>query len=303
MGETTIRGIGAARDSLLSALRSATRGAGLRLDGPAWSPNQSGIPCDETLPEVMSTGAFCRRLSSCLRRVAQEEALDEGRVRSRRQEGPREGGSGASRAAGPGSAGCTGPAAAAAAEGAPCTGSPLCTLLTSASVRRAFGGDVEGRMHEYFVRARVSAWLGEQEERSRFVVLQTDEACTPWTQLCVRQADVVLLVGDGTFGARGARSRRHPMLTMLRPTPRWPRWPLHVGCRVPSRVLDDQADPGAREARGSRAASRPRRRWHQRQRSPWWIGRGSAGERDASAVRCTPARAPRCCARPMTPRP
>lgn len=199
MGETTIRGVGVARDAFLSALRSATRGAGLRLDGPAWKPDQKGTPCDETLPEVMSTGAFCRRLSSCLRRVAQEEALDEGRAPSRRQggQGQREDRGATGDRPGTG----TGAGASATGEGSPHVENPLCTLLTSASVRRAFGGDLEGRMHEYFVRARVSAWLGEQEERSRFVVLQTDEACTPWTQLCVRQADVVLLVGDGTFGA------------------------------------------------------------------------------------------------------
>jgi predicted acylesterase/phospholipase RssA/CRP-like cAMP-binding protein len=42
-----------------------------------------------------------------------------------------------------------------------------------------------------------SGWLTRLEEQSRFVVLQSDAHASPWTERCVRQADRILLVGQG----------------------------------------------------------------------------------------------------------
>jgi predicted acylesterase/phospholipase RssA len=47
--------------------------------------------------------------------------------------------------------------------------------------------------------------LDEQERRHRFVLYRADAAATPWTKLCLRQADIILLLADATMPA----SQRH----------------------------------------------------------------------------------------------
>jgi NTE family protein/lysophospholipid hydrolase len=42
---------------------------------------------------------------------------------------------------------------------------------------------------------RLVAWLSEQEYRSEFVLLEADPGPTPWSLRCLRQSDLVLLVG------------------------------------------------------------------------------------------------------------
>jgi len=39
-------------------------------------------------------------------------------------------------------------------------------------------------------------WMDEQEQRHRFVLYRADAAATPWTKLCLRQADIILLLAD-----------------------------------------------------------------------------------------------------------
>jgi len=43
---------------------------------------------------------------------------------------------------------------------------------------------------------RLALWFGEHDSRSKAVVYQADTEPTPWTDTCVRQADMVLLVGS-----------------------------------------------------------------------------------------------------------
>jgi predicted acylesterase/phospholipase RssA/CRP-like cAMP-binding protein len=62
--------------------------------------------------------------------------------------------------------------------------------------------------------AGVNAWLHELERLNRYVVYTADHSPSEWTRLCLRQADVVLLVtdprtalsGDGLAGGRSAGS-------------------------------------------------------------------------------------------------
>jgi NTE family protein/lysophospholipid hydrolase len=54
--------------------------------------------------------------------------------------------------------------------------------------------------------ARISAWLSEEEERYDYVIYQADEAPTPWTSWCIRQADRLLLA---------ARANEAPVLGRL----------------------------------------------------------------------------------------
>lgn len=39
-------------------------------------------------------------------------------------------------------------------------------------------------------------WLSEQESACRFLVYQCDQSATPWSRFCLRQADLVLMVGE-----------------------------------------------------------------------------------------------------------
>ena len=43
---------------------------------------------------------------------------------------------------------------------------------------------------------RLALWFGEHDSRSKAVVYEADAGPTPWTDTCVRQADMVLLVGS-----------------------------------------------------------------------------------------------------------
>ncbi|MGE0569782.1 MAG: patatin-like phospholipase family protein [Dehalococcoidia bacterium] len=44
--------------------------------------------------------------------------------------------------------------------------------------------------------AELLAWLSEQEARHRYVLFEADERTSPWTDLCMRQADRVAIVAD-----------------------------------------------------------------------------------------------------------
>lgn len=46
--------------------------------------------------------------------------------------------------------------------------------------------------------SRLGNWLAEQEERQRFVLLEADAEATEWTRRCIRQADLILIVGNAT---------------------------------------------------------------------------------------------------------
>lgn len=77
--------------------------------------------------------------------------------------------------------------------------------------------------------SRLGHWLAEQENRQRFILLQADPEATQWTRRCLRQADLVLIVGNSAqdpsvIGAEleliqqadRARSVRH-VLVLLHP--------------------------------------------------------------------------------------
>lgn len=65
--------------------------------------------------------------------------------------------------------------------------------LTSDDVRRALGPNILEPNYEY----RLTSWLAQQEDRTIITLYQSDYALTPWTQRCMRQADVIILVGLG----------------------------------------------------------------------------------------------------------
>jgi predicted acylesterase/phospholipase RssA/CRP-like cAMP-binding protein len=57
-------------------------------------------------------------------------------------------------------------------------------------------------------RIRLGVWLSEQEARHRFVIYEADPSASPWTGLCLRQADHLLLVGEAGGAADPAELRR-----------------------------------------------------------------------------------------------
>jgi NTE family protein len=66
------------------------------------------------------------------------------------------------------------------------------------------GGGTASALKDDLSRVRVANWLREQEDRFRYVVSECDPTPSIWTDLCLRQADLVLLVAS----AEGAPSRR-----------------------------------------------------------------------------------------------
>jgi lysophospholipid hydrolase len=67
--------------------------------------------------------------------------------------------------------------------------------LSSATVDAELGADIAQTRFEDLANGRLINWLNEREERYRYVVYECDRTLTPWTQRCLRQADLVLTVG------------------------------------------------------------------------------------------------------------
>lgn len=65
--------------------------------------------------------------------------------------------------------------------------------LTSDDVRKALGPRILEPNYEY----RLTSWLGLEEDRNIITLYQSDYALNEWTQRCLRQADVIILVGLG----------------------------------------------------------------------------------------------------------
>ncbi|KAH8331975.1 hypothetical protein KR067_006384 [Drosophila pandora] len=65
--------------------------------------------------------------------------------------------------------------------------------LTSDVVRKQLGPNIFEAANEY----RLTSWLAQQEDRNIITLYQCDNALSAWTQRCMRQADVILIVGLG----------------------------------------------------------------------------------------------------------
>ena len=63
--------------------------------------------------------------------------------------------------------------------------------LTSDIVRKTLGPNIMESSNEY----RLTSWLSQQEDHNEVALYQCDATLTPWTQRCLRQADVILIVG------------------------------------------------------------------------------------------------------------
>ncbi|XP_055841817.1 neuropathy target esterase sws isoform X2 [Episyrphus balteatus] len=65
--------------------------------------------------------------------------------------------------------------------------------LTSEVVAKQLGSHILEASNEY----RMTSWLAQQEDRNIITLYQCDSSLSQWTQRCMRQADVILIVGIG----------------------------------------------------------------------------------------------------------
>jgi lysophospholipid hydrolase len=66
-----------------------------------------------------------------------------------------------------------------------------CARLTADVVRKTLGMNIMESSNEY----RLTSWLSQQEDHHDISLYQCENILTPWTQRCLRQADVILIVG------------------------------------------------------------------------------------------------------------
>lgn len=66
-----------------------------------------------------------------------------------------------------------------------------CARLTADVVRKTLGMPIMESSNEY----RLTSWLSQQEDHHDITLYQCETVLTPWTQRCLRQADVILIVG------------------------------------------------------------------------------------------------------------
>lgn len=75
--------------------------------------------------------------------------------------------------------------------------------LTSARVDECLGrpGIAQTYAREG-LNVQMAEWLTKQESEHRHVLYEADSGLSPWTERCIRQADYIILVGDGTGDPR-----------------------------------------------------------------------------------------------------
>jgi lysophospholipid hydrolase len=84
----------------------------------------------------------------------------------------------------------------------------LATRLTSDLVREKLGQGAFEPAHEY----RLNAWLGQQEHIHEIVIYQCDYEMTKWTELCLRQADIIfdlVLASQGYQMSKAEKALEH----------------------------------------------------------------------------------------------
>ena len=72
--------------------------------------------------------------------------------------------------------------------------------LDERAAQEVFKDGTIGRLASKFYRSKLTGWMAQQEENYRFILLQADAAASPWSQLCVSQADRILVVAHASTG-------------------------------------------------------------------------------------------------------
>jgi lysophospholipid hydrolase len=87
--------------------------------------------------------------------------------------------------------------------------------LNPARLKELMGENVRVETLGVESRGRLLAWLNEQENRYRFIVLEADIEATAWTERCVRHGDQIIYVARGP--ARPGAHQTHPGLRPAHP--------------------------------------------------------------------------------------
>ncbi len=78
------------------------------------------------------------------------------------------------------------------ALGGVCDQGEPATRLTREAILESLGQDAFDKSQDF----RLSAWLAKQEDKHRMVLYQCDRELNSWTRLCVRHADLILILVD-----------------------------------------------------------------------------------------------------------
>jgi lysophospholipid hydrolase len=71
-------------------------------------------------------------------------------------------------------------------------------LLDERAARAAHSDGTVTRLENAFYRSKLTGWMAQQEENYRFILLRADASGSAWSQVCVSQADRVLVVARTT---------------------------------------------------------------------------------------------------------
>jgi NTE family protein/lysophospholipid hydrolase len=138
--------------------------------------------------------------------------------------------------------------------------------VTRRRIEQEVGGPSETFLEDERSRAAVRRWLHEQEDLVRYIVFECDPTSSPWTDLCLRHADLVLIAvvaqaspSDATLPrrilAKQTDTRRVPAeLLLLHPDGATPpsgtaRWLNEIPVTRHHHVRLDRTDDFARVAR------------------------------------------------------
>lgn len=101
--------------------------------------------------------------------------------------------------------------------------------VTPGRIDDALGAGTVASLHDESSRRRVAAWLHDRADHVRHVVFECDRAPSPWAELCLRQADLLLLVAsaqgapapsplhEAMFGSRASQRHVDAELVLVHP--------------------------------------------------------------------------------------
>jgi lysophospholipid hydrolase len=84
--------------------------------------------------------------------------------------------------------------------------------LDEPAAREVFKDGTVGRLQSKFYRSKLTGWMAQQEENYRFIILQADATASPWSQVCVSQADRILVVAHASAAEPTPRAHEQRLL-------------------------------------------------------------------------------------------
>ena len=84
--------------------------------------------------------------------------------------------------------------------------------LDEQAARGVFHDDTVGKLQSKFYRSKMTGWMAQQEENYRFILLQADATSSPWSQVCVSQADKILVVARASNPDPNPRAHEQKLL-------------------------------------------------------------------------------------------